>query len=156
MSDNITTAKMQEESQQNSPLMKLPTELRLEICKHAFQHDMEILDAAPIRYKSVKHPYRGALALLCTSRTLRTECLDAVEPIAIACRDAFRAEADLLRVDAKALNALFPSRSSARDFHAAFVLRSRLAGRRIGVEKIEGVCGLLVASRKADEKLSAA
>lgn len=92
MSDKITTAKMQEGSQQNCPLMKLSTELRLEICKYAFQHDVEAIHTAPESYDSSQPPYSSVLALLYTSRTLRAECIDAVDPLALACLNALNAQ----------------------------------------------------------------
>jgi hypothetical protein len=91
MINNTSTANVPESAQQNCPLLKLPTELRLQIIGHAFQHDLDLIKFEPASYDSANPPHHGVLALLRTCRTLRAECVDAIEPLTGAYKDALDA-----------------------------------------------------------------
>lgn len=82
----------QDLTQQDCRLLKLSTELRLEICRFAIQHELNAIKSTPYSYNSTTPPFRGALALLHTCRTLRLESIDALEPLALASRSALRDE----------------------------------------------------------------
>jgi hypothetical protein len=99
ISDDAATTDKQEQSKtqdpprQACPLLKLSTELRLEICRYAIQHDLEIIKLIPQSYyrRRGPPPIRGALALLHTCRTLRVESIDAMEPLADALESSLEA-----------------------------------------------------------------
>lgn len=98
MADNTqtTAAEVADQSQQNCPLMKLPTELRLRIYKFAFDDIIDdiVADAASKKRmyleadvplpsaKSVSRAdnpiFVGVLGFLHASRKLRSECVDAL------------------------------------------------------------------------------
>lgn len=90
--------------EQNCPLFKLSTELRLEICRFAIQQALDLVHPPPnTKYRySAAQTTRGALALLYTCRTLRAESSDAMEPLAKASKSALKSEIYLTesRVDA--------------------------------------------------------
>lgn len=90
-----TAADMPDQAQQNSPLMKLPTELRLRIYKFAFEDIIDdiVTDAASrkreyqeaetlwlsLSIQKADHPiFVGVLSFLHANRELRRECLDAL------------------------------------------------------------------------------
>jgi hypothetical protein len=81
-----TTAPQQ--PQQDCPLMKLPTELRIRIYKFATEHLMDTLYAQSTTRSGTTlqdHAfYSAVLALPHTSRTLRAESLDTLEHLVLA------------------------------------------------------------------------
>lgn len=97
---------MQNSPQQNCPLLKRSTELRLGIYQHVYQLDLDAIFSTPISYHPASMPMRGALALLHTCRTIRTESADAFVPFAPQGRfelmgdkgmlDFFQVRADML------------------------------------------------------------
>jgi hypothetical protein len=95
MADNTptTAADMPNRAQQNSPFMKLPTELRLRIYEFALDDIVDDIESDVAHRKQVEEQmiipwpspskaehqiFVGVLSLLHTSRDLRRECLDAV------------------------------------------------------------------------------
>jgi hypothetical protein len=121
MADNTltTAADMPDQTQQKSPFMKLPTELRLRIYKFALDDIVDDIESdvankkrvyeevdALIEWPSpskVDHPiFVGVLSFLHTSRKLRRECLDALraptEALMQACRDQHKAAAKACRI----------------------------------------------------------
>jgi hypothetical protein len=137
--------------------MRLPTELRLEICCLAFQHDLNVITAAPEQHNLAKPPYRGALALLHTSHTLRTECLDAVQPLALAVRDAMDAESEIFEAVfvgtwKQHVSRQYPSPGpTSRMFWESAMLGSR---KRLAKENLEELRKVLASVRDADEKMT--
>lgn len=115
-----TAADMADQSQQNCPLMRLPTELRLRIYKFAFDDIFDDIksDAANKRQLLQKtegmaaqwlsisrtdYPiFVGVLGLLHTSSELRRECLDALGAPAKAfkniCSDHYKVTAEACRI----------------------------------------------------------
>ena len=138
--------------EQNCSLFKLSTELRLEICRFAFQHTLDLINPPP----HTKHRYsaaqttRGALALLYTCRTLRAESIDAMEPLAKASKSALQSEIDLSG-----------SRHSAavRDMsQLVFVARPSLEyqwNQLKTMVEIDVVCSVLALAREADKMMRA-
>jgi len=141
--DMSDQSSMQDSSQQSCHLLKLSTELRLEICRLAFQHDVDVLRSTPYSYNSTNSPLRGALALLHTCRTLRLDSIDGIEPLARASKSAFVDEWLNLR----------PSMMLSACFDRAAELHFRDTFRRMGtgVEHIEKVCDLLALARRGGE-----
>ncbi|GAB7330411.1 hypothetical protein MBLNU13_g02031t1 [Cladosporium sp. NU13] len=90
--------------EQDCPLFKFSTELRLEICRFTIQQALDLVHPPPnTKYRySAAQTTRGALALLYTCRTLRAESSDAMEPLAKASKSALKSEIYLTepRVDA--------------------------------------------------------
>ena len=114
MDDPNAMATAPQLSQQNCPLMKLPTELRIIIYNLALQHILEaIYDEVPTN-RRLSQPltkprghrdggvlfYEGALALTHTSRTIRAESLDALATHMVAHAGRFMAEAQRIAVSA--------------------------------------------------------
>lgn len=156
--DTTTTTKMPTEvdiprsPEQNCPLLRLSTELRLEICRFAIQHALDLINPPP----NTKHKYsaaqttRGALALLYTCRILRAESIDAMEPLAKASKSALQSEIDFSE-----------SRYSAavRDIsQLLFVARPSLEyewNQLKTMAEIDVVCSVLALAREADEMMRA-
>ena len=89
--------------QQDCPLMKLPTELRIIIYAFAFEHTMARIATEdtkthvnPVTWQREGYRitpfYAGALAFPHTNRTLRAESLDTLETLALARVDQLLAE----------------------------------------------------------------
>lgn len=114
-----TAAEMTDQSQQNSPLIKLPVELRLRIYKFAFEDlvDDIVADAATKKQSyqeadalwpvdsigEADHPiFIGVLGCLQVSRELRRECLDALPAPTRAfrevCFDRYKATKEAKRI----------------------------------------------------------
>lgn len=143
---------MQVSPQQDCPLLKLSTELRLEICRFAFQHDLDVIHSTPTSYNSASRPLRGALALLHTCRALRTEGIDATGPLAQASKSALRSEVDLTELELMAVGAisyisLFGEQKSRYADLVKVLIRLRSSMRHIAK-----VCTVLANARKADEQ----
>jgi hypothetical protein len=137
---------MQNLPQQNCHLLRLPTELRFEICRFAFQHDLDVIKSTPYSYNSTTPPFRGALALLHTCRTLRGESIDAIEPLARASRRAIAEELLDLPISAM-LNSCFRRAATAEElFFDEIVVRIGT-----GLRHIEKACDLLALARRANE-----
>jgi hypothetical protein len=163
MTNNTSTANVPETSQQNCPLLKLLTELRLQIYGHVFQHDLDLIRSAPASYDSAKARHRGVLALLRTCRTLRIECVDTIEPLAGAYKDALLAELRLSGAHMESFStayveALVPARFVARanGMHPWLVaLREATHCLRESLAKFEGVCSLMRRTRSTDRTVRA-
>jgi hypothetical protein len=138
--------------EQNCPLFKLSAELRLEICRFAIQHTLDLINPPP----NTKHRYsaaqttRGALALLYTCRTLRAESIDAMEPLAKASKSALQYEIDLSGTRYSA---------AVRDMsQLVFVARPSLEyewNQLKTMAEIDVVCSVLALAREADEMMRA-
>ena len=141
--------------EQNCALFKLSTELRLEICRFAIQHDLDLIKPPPNtepRY-SAAQTTRGALALLYTCRTLRAESIDAMEPLAKASKSALQAEIHLAESD-------LDYSATTRDMRISwFVFRIthgyELYRLQATMTEIDEVCSVLAFAREADEKMRA-
>jgi len=94
MQDQTATASAPQQSQQDCPLMELPTELRNKIYDFSLQDTIDRLSAAdedqlysvtrlPQGYKTIPF-HSGAFALPHTSHTLRAESLDTLESLVLA------------------------------------------------------------------------
>jgi hypothetical protein len=101
MDDQNTATKALEQPQQASPLMKLPTELRIQIYALAFEHTMDKIatdkdQLHPVTWQREGYKltpfYSGAFALPHTNRTLRAESLDTLAGLALARVDQLLAE----------------------------------------------------------------
>lgn len=148
---------MQDSPQQDCPLLKLSTELRLEICRFAIQHDLDIVSSTPDSYNSVSRPLRGALALLHTCRTLRAEGIDAMLPLAQASKSALQSRIDLTEVEMNSIAEYDSGFMFARAGH-----ESRFAGLiratirlESSLNKIDEVCSALAGARGADGQSTA-
>jgi hypothetical protein len=159
MTNNTSTANAPELAQQNCPLLRLPTELRLQICGHAFQHDLDLIKYTPASYDSAKPPHRGVLALLRTCRTLRVECIDAIEPLAGAYKDDLLAESRLSGAHMESLSAAYavvlgPVRASVVN-PGLIALRQAANCLRDSLMEIERVCSLMRRARSTDRTVKA-
>jgi hypothetical protein len=159
MTNNTSTANVPEPAQQNCPLLKLPTELRLQIFGHAFQHDLDLIKYSPASYDSAKPPHRGVLALLRTCRTLRVECIDAIEPLAGAYKDDLLAELRLSGAHIGSLLSAYavilgPARSNVMG-PGLVALREATNCLRVSLAKVEGVCSLMRRARFTDRTVKA-
>lgn len=156
-----TTADMSGESkashspEHTCPLFKLPTELRLKICRLAIQHALDLV-ITPDNTKSTCpaiQTTRGALALLYTCVTLRAESIDAMEPLAKASKSALQSEIDLAR---SMYSATAENISDTVSNYAEFLtLTSELHPMQLKMTEIEEACSVLAFAREADEKMSA-
>lgn len=150
MTDKTTTAKI---PQHRCHLLQLSPELRLEICRLAFQLDADLISSKPDSYNATTPPYRGTLELLRTCHTLRKECLDAVERLAVAARDSLRDKLDLLVTSVEVLQAAWFEKDQFEPFPDLMALRETEEVMRLGVEKMEEVCRVLAFARAADRKM---
>lgn len=99
--DNQTLTTTPEHPQQDNPLLKLPTELRIKIYAFALQHTLQELATdqdpsttrtwQPKDYKITPF-YCGTFALPHTSQVLRAESLDTLEILTLARLDQLVAE----------------------------------------------------------------
>lgn len=137
---------MQDLPQQHCHLLRVSTELRLEICRFAFQHDLDVIKSTPHSYNSIIPPFRGALALLHTCRTLRGESLDAIGPLATASRPAIENELLGLPISAM-LNSCFRLAATTEEI----LFNETFARMGAGLRHIEKACGLLALARRAKE-----
>lgn len=153
MADKPTTTKMPQQSHQRCHLLKLSPELRLEICRLAFQLDTGLIGSKPDSYTSSTLPYRGTLALLRTCRTLRTECLDAVERLAVATKDSLRGELDLFVTSVDVARVAWHGDFPRWPFSDLTTFPETEERMRLGVEKIEEVCRVLASAKAADMKM---
>jgi hypothetical protein len=160
---NDTTAgdmpDMQNPSQHDCPLLKLPTELRLEIFRLAFQDYLDVISAPARDFYSLSHLpalsaaelSTGALALLDTCRTLRIEAVDAMEPLANASKSTLQSWIDIVESRKKALS------RDRRDLHvslpALLELDWNLKYFKSNIVKIGQVCSVLALAREADGKI---
>ena len=128
--------------QQDCPFLKLSTELRLEICRFAIQHDLDVIKTTPEFYNSARPPLRGALALLHTCRALRVESIDAMEPLAQAWNFTLGMEW---------LDAPYGRRRRRRNTEQPETLFERLDS---SMSQIEKVCELLALAHGVNEKTS--
>jgi hypothetical protein len=131
MQDQTAAASAPQQSQQDCPLMRLPTELRNKIYEFSLQDTIDTLSAAdedkldpvtllPQAYKTI--PFHcGAFALPHTSHTLRIESLDTLGRLMLARVEQVIIEFNHLRI------------SGARNIEAAKSERS-LAYRQAVVE----------------------
>jgi hypothetical protein len=158
--EGATTADMPGEpetshsSEQNGPLFKLSTELRLKICRFAIQHALDLVSPPPndeYKYSAIQTT-RGALALLYTCRALRAESIDAMEPLANAAKASLQSE---IHTHAK-VNAdmAFLGGLDAK-IAACMGLDSVSLRLRSSMDEIDGVCSVLTFAREADEKMRA-
>ena len=142
-------------SEHTCPLFKLPTELRLEICRLAIQHALDLV--SPSDKTRSKCPAiqttRGALALLYTCRILRAESIRAMEPLAKASKLALQSEIDLARsmYSATAEN----MSDTVSNFVEFLTLTFELHPMQLKMTEIEEACSVLAFAREADEKMSA-
>jgi hypothetical protein len=127
----------------------LSTELRLEICRFAIQIDLNVIKSTPHTYESMTPPFRGALALLHTCRTLRVESIDAVEPLARTSRSALEDERLGLPTSMMLCS---PSRTAESTDEKLFQDTFRRRGS--SVRKIKKVCDLLALARSVNDKTS--
>lgn len=115
-----TAADMADQSQQNCPLMRLPTELRLRIYKFTFDDIIDDIESDAANKKQLHQEaegmaaqwfsisradypiFVGVLGLLHTSGELRRECLDALWAPAKAfknvCSDHYKVTAEACRI----------------------------------------------------------
>jgi hypothetical protein len=159
MTNNTSTANVPEPAQQNCPPLKLPTELHLQIYRHAFQHDLDLIKYAPASYDSATPPHRGVLALLRTCQTLRIECVDAIEPLAGAYKDALLAELRLSGAHMESLLSVYaailgPARANVMK-PGLVALREATNCLRVSLTKIERVCSLMRRARSTDRTVRA-
>jgi hypothetical protein len=155
MTNNTSTANAPDPAQQNCPLLRLPTELRLQIYGHAFQHDLDLIKYEPASYDSATPPHRGVLALLRTCQTLRVECVDAIEPLAGAYKDDLLAELRLSGAHMESLSiALLPARANMMK-PGLVALREAANCLRDSLMEIERVCSLMRRARFTDRTVKA-
>jgi hypothetical protein len=114
MADNTATtaADVPDQAQQNSPFMKLPTELRLRIYKFAFEDIVDKIAADTAKQQHVQipqgpgefwtspsrkeHPtFIGVIGFLHTNRKLRRESLDALVAHVEAYKNVCRSDYDI-------------------------------------------------------------
>lgn len=141
---------MQDSPQQNCHLLKLSTELRLEICRFTIQHDLTAIKSTPHSYNSTTQLFRGALALLHTCRTLRTESIDAMDPLA----RAWKFDLDMEWVDADA--SLFVERLLGTLGRRQITEQPDASFERLNasIGHMDKVCEVLALARSVDEKSS--
>lgn len=142
-------------SERNCPIFKLPTELRLEICRLAFQHTLDLV-SPPDKTKSRSpaiQTTRGALALLYTCRTLRAESIHAMEPLAKASKLALQSEIHLARSMYSTIAENMSDTVS--NFFAPLTLEFGSHPMQSKMTEIEEACSVLAFAREADEKMSA-
>lgn len=143
---------VQDSPQQDCSLLQLSMESQLEICRFAFHHDLDAIRSTPTSYNSAPRPLRGALALLHTCRALRTEGIDAMEPLAQASKSAIQSEVDpieleLIAVDANSYLSLFGEQESRYTGLVKVLVRLGSNMRRVAE-----VCSVLANARDADKK----
>jgi hypothetical protein len=155
--EGATTADMAGEPEtshsleQNCPLFRLSTELRLEICRFAIQHALDLISPPPNtnhKYSAVQTT-RGALALLYTCRALRTESIDAMEPLANAARSSVQSEIDLAY--SRRCAAVKSVRGSKAQFAAYSSFDNVLKGLLWKMVDTDEVCSVLAFAREADK-----
>lgn len=141
---------MPQQSQQRCHLLKLSPELRLEICRLAFQLDADLIGCKPESYDSTLPPYRGTLALLRTCHALRAECLNAVERLAVATKDSMRDELDLFVTSVDVARDAWYEGFPLWPFEDITVFPETEECMRLAVVKIEEVCRVLASAKAAD------
>jgi hypothetical protein len=158
VTEGVTTADMPVEPEtlhspeQNCPFFKLSTELRIEICRFAIQHTLDLVSPPSNNsYKcSAILTTRGALALL---YTLRAESIDATKPLANAAKSSLEFEIDIARCRANA------AMESSGDFYSKVMTYTSLDRVSMRLEssmaELDEVCFVLACAREADEKMSA-
>ena len=140
---------------QDCSLFELSTGLRLEICRFAIQHALDLINPPPnTKYRySAPRTTRGALALLYTCRTLRAESIDAMEPLAKASKSALQSEMHLAgsrySVDVEDMS------GDDSGFLAWTIFEHELNQLQTSMNGIKEVCSVLAFAREADEKMSA-
>lgn len=137
---------------QDCSFLRLPAELRLEIYRLAFQQDLDAINTTPQFYKIASKPFRGALACLHTSRTLRTESIDAIGTFAQESRAALQEQARLANPYTDAVVESWFARGvkAKASVMAAWSNSRRL---HIGTLKIEEVCNVLRLARDSDWRM---
>jgi hypothetical protein len=155
----VTTTNMPAEPEiphspkQNGPLFKLSTELRLEICRFAIQHALDLVSPPPntnYKYSSLQTT-RGALALLYTCKTLRAESIDAMEPLVNASKHSLQSEIDLAY--SRRYAAVQSTSGSHAKFYAYASFDSVLLRLGSSMTGINEVCSVLAFAREADKKV---
>lgn len=142
-------------AERSCPLFKLSTELRLEICRVAIQHALDLVNPPPNTNSrcSAAQTTRGALALLYTCRTLRAESIDAMEPLAKASKCALQSEINLAR--SRYLTTVEAMSDFESKFAAFLTLECELHPMQSKMTEIDEVCSVLAFAREADEKIRA-
>lgn len=137
--------------EQNCPLFRLSTELRLEICRFAIQHALDLVNPpANTKYRySTTQTTRGALALLYTCRTLRAESIDAMEPLAQASKSALQSE---IRLIGSRYSADVEDGDDESEFLFWTIFEDEFNRLRASMTEINEVCSVLAFAREADEK----
>lgn len=139
--------------QHDCPLLKLPTELRLEIFRFTSQDYLDVVTSPARGYfiLSAAELTGGALALLGTCRTLRVECIDAMEPLANASKPILRSKVDIVNLGMEAAISIMMSGGARK---LAF-LQYDLKGLKKSMATIDEVCDLLANARDSGEKMRA-
>ena len=147
-------------SQHDSPFLRLPIELRLEIFRLAFQEYLDTVTspARPYYRCSPTERARAALALLEICRTLRVECIDAVEPLVSASKSTLQSEINILAAELRVvMDAKLKGRGGGWSVYYSVYYKHFSDCKRLrhGMVEIDELCGLLAAARTADKEIRA-
>lgn len=142
---------MQNLSQHHFPLLKLPTELRFEIFRLAFQDFLAVF-TFPANTSFGTELTRGALALLDTCQALRVESVAVMEPLANASQSSLQS---LRRLVESSMVALDVQSMGVNAFQYAFlhlVIHWHLL---LGISRVDKICCVLADARGSDKKMGA-
>lgn len=147
-------SKMENAPRQNCPLLKLSTELRLEICRVAIQHDLGGIKSTPNSFNPTFRPLLGALALPHNCRTLRAESIDAMGSLAQASKTALQTEIALAESEMNSIATYsggFMFGNGGQESRFANLIRVLISWGS-SLNKIRQVCSLLDSAHDADRK----